>query len=83
MCENFYSEGPSGNSDAAFILRNCKYYIQVSSANYSPDGFDFLLLLLETALGLVTELTQLSGQPHRALLLSLAALVSKYVIRHC
>lgn len=41
----------------------------------SPDGFDFLFLLLEAALGLVAELAQFGSQSHGALLLSLAALV--------
>lgn len=42
---------------------------------YLPDGFNFLILLGDTTLGLVTELTQLGGQALRTLLFDLAALL--------
>lgn len=42
-----------------------------------PNRLDLLLLLLQASLGLVAELAELRGQPHRALLLSFTALGTK------
>lgn len=43
-------------------------------SKYSPDGFDFLILLGKTTFGVMTELVVLGGQSLGTLLLSFAAL---------
>lgn len=45
--------------------------------HYSPNRFDFLVLLDQTTLDVVTELSVLGSQTLRALLLRLAALFTQ------